>query len=95
MGRIEITESQILEALRAALDRGESEGVDGYTTVELVELTGLSDKRVRRAIHILVDQGVVEEVMVKRRKLGGYWAPRLGFRWIERREDVGHHDVQG
>lgn len=82
MASIDVTESELLEALRAAVatpDRGV-----GMTTPELALALGWSEQRVRDALRRLRAQGVIEPTRVWRRNLGGVMQPVLAYRLVQR-----------
>ena len=86
---IDVTESELLEALRAAVatpDRG-----DGLTTPELAQALGWSEDRVRRALRRLRAQGIVEPTRVRRETLSGVMQPVPGYRLVQRRQTKGPH----
>lgn len=82
MASIDVTESELLEALRAAVsapDRG-----DGMTTPELARALGWSEPRVRRVLQGLIEDGVVEPTRVWRVNMAGVPQPRFGYRLVQK-----------
>ena len=79
---IDVTESELLEALRAAVatpDRG-----DGLTTPELAQALGWSEDRVRRALRRLRAQGAIQPVRVPRETLTGVIQLVPGYRLAQK-----------
>lgn len=79
---IDVTESELLEALRAAVatpDRG-----DGMTTPELAQALGWSEQRVRDALRRLRAQGAIQPVRVPRETLAGVVQLVPGYRLAQR-----------
>jgi len=64
-----VTESDLLAALRMALQKPESE--NGMTTLELAENVGCSKHTMLRALHRLDKEGKLKVVRVKRKNLVG------------------------
>ena len=81
-GTIDMTESELLEALRAAVatpDRG-----DGLTTPELAQALGWSEQRVRDALRRLRAQGAIQPVRVPRETLAGVVQLVPGYRLAQK-----------
>ena len=88
MDRVEITESQILDALRTAMDSPAENGKDAFTTQELIGLTGRCDKVVRAALAKLIESGTVVCCRVQRKNISGEWGSRPAYRWLDSAEDT-------
>lgn len=82
MDRIEMTETQVLEALREALQADDA--ADGFTTRELAELTGWGQGKVRNALRKMRREGTIVPVRVPRETLAGIVQPVPGYRLVQR-----------
>lgn len=83
--RVDITESQVLEALQNALDTVGDE--PGWTREELEAIWGKNEKLVIRTVKKLIRAGKMETCRVQRQNIGGVWAPRIAYRLVENDED--------
>lgn len=63
---VNITEAEILDALRAALEEVAKGPDDALTTGDLVEATGWGEDRVRRMLRRMLRDGDAECVRVRR-----------------------------
>ncbi len=73
-----MTQDELLEALRAAMERPET--ADGLTTQDIITELGITDKRARQMLRDLSGQGLLEVVHVQRRNLAGIMHPRPAYR---------------
>ena len=79
--RVHVSDSELLEALREALERrGEDSPDDAFSVVELAEELGCHEATARKAIKRLIDGGKVEPVRVKRRAMDGRLASVVAYR---------------
>ena len=72
-----ITETQILEAIRTAL---EAPSEDAFTVGELAEKLEISRPRVREAIRQMIKSGQAEHVTVRRLSIDGRFLQNPGYR---------------
>lgn len=84
MARIAISESELIEALRAATGNGESGPADAFTRNEIKAATGWGDDRISAHLHLLKDQGMLQVVRVRRRRLDGQVNPVPGYRFLKK-----------
>ena len=76
MGRI--TESELLEQVRDALVFTETE--DGAMSVlQLAEALNMSANAVRDRLRKLVEEGIVQTVRVRRKKMNGIVSPQIAY----------------
>ena len=76
MGRV--TESELLQQVRDALDFTETE--DGAMSVlQLGDALDISPKAVRDRLRKLLEEGVIQTVRVKRRKMNGIVSPQIAY----------------
>ena len=74
----EITESELLEQVRDALVFTETE--DGAMSVlQLAAALDISPKAVRSRLRKLLEEGVVETVRVRRKKMNGVVSPMIAY----------------
>ncbi len=68
---MDVTESELIEALQRALQASEQSDGGALTARELGELLGWGERKINRGLHILDKQGRLEVVYVTRRRLDG------------------------
>ncbi len=73
-----MTQDELLEALRAAMERPET--ADGLTTRDIMRTLDLSEKKVLSLLHDLNSHGLIESVRVERRNLAGVLHSRPAYR---------------
>jgi predicted ArsR family transcriptional regulator len=74
----EITESELLQQVRDALDFTETE--DGAMSVpQLAEALDISQNTVRIRLRKLLEEGVIETVRVRRKKMNGVVSPQIAY----------------
>lgn len=80
MATVELTELELLDAIRAAIEK-EADGDDALTTEQVKDKLGWGDNRTRRIIRRLVAAGTLVPVQVRRKNVVGQfqtmWAYRL------------------
>jgi DNA-binding GntR family transcriptional regulator len=76
-------EAQLLELLKA-VSTGENDADGALRVVELMELTGWSDTRVRTQLKRLVKLGIVEHVDLRIESLDKKMRPSSGYRLVEK-----------
>lgn len=69
--RLTITEGDILEALREALEQGTDAPDDAYTANELAEATGVHIRKTRAILTEILKRGEAEVVKVRRTGMDG------------------------
>lgn len=74
-----ITENELLDALRVALNAAPSEQ-DGFTTQEIVKALGTSDDKARRAMKGLLESGQATTVRLNRTDMYGHARPVYGIK---------------
>ncbi len=80
----EITESELLEQVRDALVFTETE--DGAMSVlQLADALDISPKAVRSRLRKLLEEGVVETVRVRRKKMNGVVSPMIAYAPVKTR----------
>lgn len=75
---IDVTQNELLEALRKALERDGPD--DAYTTTELSRALGWGVRKVRNALRPLIREGTVEPVRVQREALDDRTATVSAYR---------------
>ncbi len=80
---MDITESEILEALRQAFSAVGEDAKNAYTTRELCLATGKGRESVCRAIGTLIDNGAVEATRVQRKRIDGTLIRVPAYRFTE------------
>lgn len=78
--RVTVTELDLLDALREALER-DAGGDDAPTTEELAEMTGISRERIKVALKGLIQSGKAESIRVRRLSIDGRNALVPGYRF--------------
>ena len=79
--RITVTDSDLLEALREAIERrGEDSPDDAFSVDELSDAMGCHPATARKAIKRMIGAGTVEPVRVKRRAMDGRLANVVAYR---------------
>ena len=80
MGRIEITEAELLAAFNDAL--GDVETEDGHTASEIAEIMGWGCEKIRVAMRTLILAGSWEAIQIKRESplRPGVSSPVCGYR---------------
>jgi hypothetical protein len=73
-----VTEQDLIEAIRTAMSG--PGGDDGFTTQELVEATGLTERVICRNLRALQAAGRLDVVKVERTNLAGVASRRPGYR---------------
>lgn len=74
----QITESELLQQVRDALDFTETE--DGAMSVlQLADALNISPEAVRHRLRKLMEEGTIETVRVKRRKMNGVVSPQIAY----------------
>lgn len=80
----EITESELLQQVRDALDFTETE--DGAMSVpQLAEALSISQNAVRNRLRKLLEEGIIETVRVRRRKMNGVVSPQIAYAPVKSR----------
>ena len=59
-----------------------TEGSDGFTSADVVELMGVSEQLARRMIRQLIAAGQAEPARLKRRNMGGILQTIVGYRIV-------------
>ena len=77
-----ITESELLDALRASLERVAPEDDGAHTVLEMAELTGWHIKKVRVAIRTMMTAGELELVQTYRTNICGQVRPTHAWRTV-------------
>ena len=67
--RISVSENDILEAMRRAVEAQPNEGERGITTLEWGKARGCSVHKARAEIRLLLDSGAAECVQVRRARM--------------------------
>lgn len=78
----EITEVELLEALRTALEQGD-EGTQGLTTEEIAVALGSRQEAVRVMLRPLVRAGSIMPARAKRRSIDGSMRPVPVYRFVQ------------
>ena len=74
----EITESELLEQVRDAL--GVTETEDGAMAVlQLADALNMSANAVRDRLRKLIEEGIVQTVRVRRKKMNGIVSPQIAY----------------
>lgn len=84
MARVEITTSELIDALRAASGSGDVGPSDAYTRNEIKAATGWGMPRISGHLHELKKAGLVEIVAVKRARLDDRIASVPGYRFLKK-----------
>jgi len=88
----EITESELLQQVRDALVFTETE--DGAMSVlQLADALDISPNAVRIRLRKLLEEGIVETVRVRRKKMNGVVSPMIAYAPVKR-ADVRPSDVR-
>jgi hypothetical protein len=80
-----MTQDEILEAIRSAVEGAEEAGNEPGTIVrsEIQQAFGVGESKARDIARMLVTEGVLEPIRhVKRKDMWGYWRPVVGFRYV-------------
>jgi DNA-binding Lrp family transcriptional regulator len=78
-------ESELLQQVQDALTVTETE--DGaMTVVQLAEALNISAEKVRIRLRKLIDEGVIELVRVRRKKMNGIVSPVVAYASVKKRE---------
>ena len=78
-------ESELLQQVQDALTVTETE--DGaMTVVQLAEALNISAEKVRIRLRKLIDEGVIELVRVRRKKMNGVVSPVVAYASVKKRE---------
>lgn len=89
MARITISESELIDALRAATGNGESGPADAFTLKEIKAATGWGDRRVLAHLYLLKAQGMLQIVTVNRERLDGRVGGVPGYRFLKKPRKAG------
>lgn len=73
-----MTQDELLEALREAMERPET--ADGLTTRDITKILGISEKKVLKLLGELNEQDLIEPVRVQRRNIAGVLHARPAYR---------------
>jgi hypothetical protein len=76
-----VTENQLIEALRTALQEKAQNGGDGFTGPELAKELRVHNATARALIREFIERGEVEVTDVQRVRLNGYAYRLRGYRW--------------
>ena len=80
-----ITESELLEQVRDALVFTETE--DGAMSVlQLAEALNMSANAVRDRLRKLIEEGIVQPVRVRRKKMNGIVSPQIAYAPVKSNE---------
>lgn len=82
MARVEITDSEIVDALNAAIGTGEMAPADAFSREEIHDATGWGLPRISKHLRALKAQGQVEIVIVSRERVDGRLGPVPCYRFL-------------
>jgi hypothetical protein len=89
VARIELSASEIIDALRAATGNGELGPADAFTRNEIQAAIGWGLPRISAHLLALKSRGLVEIVTVKRERLDGLIASVPGYRFLKAKKKAG------
>ena len=78
-------ESELLQQVQDALTVTETED-EAMTVVQLAEALNISAEKVRIRLRKLIDEGVIELVRVRRKKMNGIVSPVVAYASVKKRE---------
>jgi DNA-binding GntR family transcriptional regulator len=81
-GETDFTQDELIRALLQAQESAEGDET-ARTTRELMEMLGVSDKKVRRLLRQLIQKGVVEHVYVHRWRINGMFQQADAYRLVK------------
>lgn len=82
MARVEITTSELIDALRAATGNGEEGPADAFTRNEIKAMTHWGFPRITDHLTALKQQGLLDVVWVNRERLDGRVVKVPGYRFL-------------
>ena len=82
---MKITESELLEALRASVEREAPNDDGSFTSREVADLMGWGRAKARRAIRALLRAGEIETMQTYRENIQGRVAPTIAWRPVGER----------
>lgn len=82
---MQITEAEVLEALRAASPKAGARGEEGFTSSEAAEALGIGQRGAALRLAQLRRQGVLRAVKVLRMDPWGHWHTRPGYQIVKAR----------
>ena len=81
-----LTQEEIIAELETAMSSAENPS-DAYTTLDLVDLLGLSPNAVRSRLAVLSDAGRLEVVRITKVNIAGVPQPRMAYRILPASEE--------
>lgn len=82
MDRVRVTENDLLDEVRAALERQGPE--DALTTREMCAAMGVGMPKMREIVRALVESGAVEPVKVLRPRMDGTPTTVSAYRYVKK-----------
>jgi hypothetical protein len=76
-----VTENQLIEALRVALQEKAQNGGDGFTGPELAKELRVHNEKARQLIREFMERDEIELTDLQRGRLNGYPYKLRGYRW--------------